>query len=91
MMTTKTAPYDVAEFLETSEEMAAYLDACMEVADADSAFIAKVLADIARAKGMTQIARKTGLSRKIYIKFSLEISVQTLILSEKLLQRWASN
>ncbi len=35
MMTTKTAPYDVAEFLETLEEMAAYLDACIEVADGD--------------------------------------------------------
>ena len=35
MMTTKTAPYDVAEFLETPEEMAAYLDACIEVADGD--------------------------------------------------------
>ena len=35
MMTTKTAPYNVAEFLETPEEMAAYLDACIEVADGD--------------------------------------------------------
>jgi DNA-binding phage protein len=34
-MTTNTAPYDVAEFLETLEEMAAYLDACIEVADGD--------------------------------------------------------
>ena len=34
-MTTKTAPYDVAEFLEAPEEMAAYLDACIEVANGD--------------------------------------------------------
>lgn len=42
-MATKTAPYDVAEFLETPEEMAAYLDACIEAADGDAAFIAKAL------------------------------------------------
>jgi probable addiction module antidote protein len=68
MMTTKTAPYDVAEFLETPEEMAVYLDACIEVADGDAAFIAKALGDIARAKGMTQIARETGLSRESLYK-----------------------
>jgi probable addiction module antidote protein len=63
MMETKTAPYDVAEFLETPEEMAAYLEACILESDGDAAFIAKALGDIARAKGMTQIARETGLSR----------------------------
>jgi len=57
MMETKTAPYDVAEFLETHEEMAAYLEACVQESDGDAAFIAKALGDIARAKGMTQIAR----------------------------------
>ena len=69
-MTTKAAPCDVAEFLETPEEMAAYLDACIEVADGDgdAAFIAKALGDIARAKGMTQIARETGLSRESLYK-----------------------
>jgi probable addiction module antidote protein len=63
MMEMKTAPYDVAEFLETPEEMAAYLEACIQESDGDAAFIAKALGDIARAKGMTQIARETGLSR----------------------------
>jgi probable addiction module antidote protein len=50
--------------------MAAYLDACIEVADGDgdAAFIAKALGDIARAKGMTQIARETGLSRESLYK-----------------------
>jgi probable addiction module antidote protein len=62
MMETKTAPYDVAEFLETPEEMAAYLEACIQDSDGDAAFIAKALGDIARAKGMTQIAREAGLS-----------------------------
>jgi len=67
-MLTKTAPYDVAEFLETPEEMAAYLEACIEASDGDAAFIAKALGDIARAKGMTQVARDTGLSRESLYK-----------------------
>ena len=67
-MRTKTAPYDVAEFLETPEEMAAYLEACIQESEGDSAFIAKALGDIARAKGMTQIARETGLSRESLYK-----------------------
>jgi probable addiction module antidote protein len=54
--------------IETPEEMAAYLEACIQESDGDSAFIAKALGDIARAKGMTQIARETGLSREIWYK-----------------------
>ena len=42
--------------------MALYLDAC--IAEGDAALIAKALGDIARAKGMTQVARDTGLSRE---------------------------
>jgi probable addiction module antidote protein len=67
-METKTAPYDVADFLETPEEMAAYLEACIQESDGDAAFIAKALGDIARAKGMTQVARETGLSRESLYK-----------------------
>jgi probable addiction module antidote protein len=68
MMETKTAPYDVAEFLETPEEMAAYLEACIQESDGDAPFIAKALGDIVRPKGMTQIARETGLSRESLYK-----------------------
>ncbi len=50
MKKTVTSPYDVAEHLRTPEEMAAYLDACLEEADEDAAFIAKALDDIARAR-----------------------------------------
>jgi probable addiction module antidote protein len=67
-METKTAPYDVAEFLETPEEMAAYLEACIQESDGDAAFIARALGDIARAKGMTQVARESGLSRESLYK-----------------------
>ena len=47
---TTTTRYDVAEHLRNPEEMAAYLDACMEDADGDAACLAKALSDIARAR-----------------------------------------
>ena len=62
--TIKTTPYDVAEHLRTPEEMAAYLDAWLEEAPDDAAGIAKALGSIARAKGMTQVAKDAGLSRE---------------------------
>ena len=68
MMEIKTLPYDVAETLRTPDEMAAYLEACIEEADGDAAFIAKALGDIARAQGMTKISRQTGLSRESLYK-----------------------
>ncbi len=63
-MKTKTTPYDVAEQLRTPEEMAAYLDAWLEEAPDDASGIARALGDIARAKGMTQVAKDAGLSRE---------------------------
>src|SRR5512136_2933936 len=68
MAKTKTTKYDVSEHLRTSEEMAAYLEACIEEANGDAAFIAKALGDIARAKGMSQVARDAGLSRESLYK-----------------------
>jgi probable addiction module antidote protein len=65
---TKTVPYDVAEQLRTPEEMAAYLDAWFEEAPDDAAGIARALGDIARARGMTQVARDAGLSRESLYK-----------------------
>jgi probable addiction module antidote protein len=68
MAKTKTTRYDVAEHLRTPEEMAAYLEACLAEANGDAAFIAKALGDIARAKGMSQVARDAGLSRESLYK-----------------------
>lgn len=48
--------------------MAAYLEAVIEDAPGDAARIAKALGDIARAKGMTQVARDAGLSRESLYK-----------------------
>jgi hypothetical protein len=61
MRKTKTIRYDVAEHLRSPEEMAAYLEACLDEAKGDAAFIAKALDDIARARGMGQVARDAGL------------------------------
>jgi probable addiction module antidote protein len=77
-MQDKTAPYDVAEFLETPEEMDAYLEACIEASERDADIIAKALGDIARAKGMTQIGRKLVYREKVCTKHSLGIEAQTL-------------
>jgi probable addiction module antidote protein len=68
MKKTVTTRYDVAEHLRSPEEMAAYLEACLEEADGDAAFIAKALGDIARAKGMAKVARDAGLSRESLYK-----------------------
>ena len=65
---TKTVPYDVAEQLRTPKEMAAYLDAWLDEAPDDAAGIARALGDIARAKGMSQVAREAGLSRESLYK-----------------------
>jgi probable addiction module antidote protein len=68
MTETKTIIYDVSEHLRTPEEMALYLDACIEESDGDAAFIAKALGDIARAQGMAQVAKNAGLSRESLYK-----------------------
>jgi probable addiction module antidote protein len=68
MKKTVTSRYDVSEHLRTPEEMAAYLEACIEEANGDAAFIAKALGDIARARGMSQVARDAGLSRESLYK-----------------------
>ena len=68
MRKTKTTRYDIAEHLRTPEEMAAYLEACLAEAKGDATFIAKALGDIARARGMTQVARDSGLSRESLYK-----------------------
>lgn len=65
---TKTVAYDIADQLRTPEERAAYLDAWLTEAPDDVAGIARALGDIARAKGMAQVAKETGLSRESLYK-----------------------
>ena len=66
MQTTGTTPWDPAEHLKTEEAMAAYLNAALE--EGDSTLVAAALGDIARAKGMTQLARDAGLGRESLYK-----------------------
>lgn len=63
---TKTKPWDAVESLESEEDMIAYLDAALE--DGDPALIVAVLGDIARAKGMSQVAAEAGLGRESLYK-----------------------
>jgi probable addiction module antidote protein len=62
----KTRPYDTAEYLGTDEEIIAYLEAALE--EGDPALVVNALGTIARARGMSQIAHKTGLSRESLYK-----------------------
>lgn len=66
MAKTKTRPYDAAEYLETLEDMAAYLEAALE--DGEPKVVVRALGAIARAHGMSQIARETGLRRESLYK-----------------------
>ena len=63
--------WDAAEHLETKEDIAAYLEAALE--DGDPSLVVAALGDIARSKGMTNIARETGLGREsLYKALSIE-------------------
>ena len=66
MTKTKTRPWDVTEHLENEQDMAAYLEAALD--EDDPSLVAAALGDIARAKGIAQIARKTGLGRESLYK-----------------------
>jgi probable addiction module antidote protein len=65
-MSVKTAPWDVTEYLDSSESIAEYLEAAFE--DGDPALIAAALGDVARAMGMTQLAGKAGVTREALYK-----------------------
>lgn len=60
--------FDAAEYLNNPEEMAAYLDACLDEDPGDGSLIRTALNDIARARGMTQIAREAGMGRESLYK-----------------------
>ncbi|MDR3158598.1 MAG: putative addiction module antidote protein [Zoogloeaceae bacterium] len=64
----KTRRWDIQEHLKTEDDMRLYLEACFEEAGDDPAFIAAALGDVARARGMTALARETGLGRDTLYK-----------------------
>jgi len=67
----QTYPWDTADHLETKEDVVAYLEAALE--DGDPSLVVVALGDIARSKGMTHIARESGLGREsLYKALSIE-------------------
>jgi probable addiction module antidote protein len=69
----KLSRWDVVDHLKTDEDMALYLDACVEEDEGDGRLIRAALGDIARARGMTQLAKDTGLAREgLYKALSAE-------------------
>ena len=68
MTALKLTKWDAPEHLQTEEDIALYLDACFAEAGDDAAFIAKALGEVARARGMTQLAKDTGLGRESLYK-----------------------
>ena len=63
-MTEKFTRFDPVDHLQSEEDMAMYLDACFEEDPGDGSVVRAALNDIARAQGMTQLARETGISRE---------------------------
>lgn len=63
---TRTRKWDPTEHLESNEDMVAYLEAAL--LEGDSSLVAAALGDIARARGMTEVARKAGLGRESLYK-----------------------
>lgn len=55
--------FDVADYLKTERDIAGFLEACFEEGGDDPAYIAKALGAVARARGITKISKKTGLTR----------------------------
>jgi probable addiction module antidote protein len=66
MPRTKTIPWDAADHLETAADIAAYLEAAFE--DGDPALIGHALGTVARARGMSEIAQRTGMGRQSLYK-----------------------
>lgn len=61
-----TSLWDASDHLNTKDDIIAYLEAALE--DGDPSLISAVLGDVARSKGMTQIAKETGLGRESLYK-----------------------
>ncbi|OQX14597.1 MAG: putative addiction module antidote protein [Desulfobulbaceae bacterium A2] len=63
-MAEKFSRWDSADYLNTEEDIALYFEACLEEDPGDGSLIRAALGDISRARGMTRLAKETGLSRE---------------------------
>jgi probable addiction module antidote protein len=64
MAKTKTRPYDAAAYLTSEEDCALYLQAVIDESEGDPTMIVTALGEIARARGMIQLASETGITRE---------------------------
>ncbi len=64
MPKTKTRKYDAAAYLKSEKDCAAYLQAAIDEANGEPSIVVAALGDIARARGMMQLAKETGLTRE---------------------------
>ena len=72
-MAEKFTRWDPVDNLKTEEDMALYLDACLDEDPGDGSLVRAALNDVARAKGMTQLARDSGITREgLYNALSAE-------------------
>ena len=62
-MKEKFTRWDAVDDLKTEEDMALYFQACVDDDPGDGSLVRAALSDISRARGMTQLARDTGMSR----------------------------
>ena len=65
-MAVNVSAWDASEYLETEEDIAAYLNAVVE--EGDPALLQAALGDVAKARGMTSVARDAGVSRESLYK-----------------------
>lgn len=65
-MALKTKKWDAAEYLDTPKSIVAYLEAAFE--DGDPALVTAALGDVARAKGMSKLAKRAGVTREALYK-----------------------
>lgn len=82
-MSFKTTPFDAAKYLDSAEAIAAYLTEAFR--DGDPALVAAAIGDVARARGMSQLAKETGVAREaLYQSFS-QTGNPTLVTMSKVL------
>jgi probable addiction module antidote protein len=79
-MAMKTSPFDAAQYLEDDEDILGYLEEAMKIAqeDGNPSFITVALGTVARARGMSQIAKDAGLSRESLYKRLDRMEIQSL-------------
>jgi len=85
MKTDKLHKFDMAEYLETEEDIAYYLEA---TAEEDISLLPAALGTVARARGMSDLARSTGLSRETLYKTLSEGGNPTLSTLSKVLEAY---